>query len=451
MAAAEAFQVSDLTLNVIVNSEEKKLLRSIAVSSILLSRESKFFRALLTNGMSESHTKIIEIDAADEFEAELIICLLEFLYTGEFNILLVTEDQRNKYGLHLLFLADRFGIDKAMGHCIAILVKNLTIEKCSRYLDLPDSLLMNPECEKLINIAKSFLIKEFQDFDALCFSDKFLNLSLNGVVALFMSDELRVRSENTIYRSGQNWWVYRYGALHSDHSQCGSSALSLLGSIRWHKMSSDFVMDIVKSDRSFICKKMPDAVRINLENLRMENYIHALEYHSASATRRKINRSYQRLDANNRTYSDFKVDSSSFTLTWILKDVSKMVEGKYIFSESCHINGYWFRLQAGKIRWEREDGFAFALFTSLDLEKSGINPANSFFVSAETQFRVLNKETGIIEPTHLPSLDTFTNGVNELGYFDVFKKSWYDLIRHDSPYVNSLDTIGLELRIKILS
>jgi hypothetical protein len=51
--------------------------------------------------------------------------------------------------------------------------------------------------------------------------------------------------------------------------------------------------------------------------------------------------------------------------TWRLEQVSKMVEGRYMFSPSFYLDGYWFRLQAGRIRWERADGYAFALFLSL--------------------------------------------------------------------------------------
>jgi hypothetical protein len=88
-----------------------------------------------------------------------------------------------------------------------------------------------------------------------------------------------------------------------------------------------------------------------------------------------------------------------------------MVEGRYLFSPSFFVDGpyahvhrllessdfydfrcfvaflllsagYWFRLQAGRIRWERNDGFAFALFLSLDITATG---KRSIFILSTTQ------------------------------------------------------------------
>lgn len=125
-----------------------------------------------------------------------------------------------------------------------------------------------------------------------------------------------------------------------------------------------------------------------------------------------------------------------------------MQEGKYIFSPSFFVDGYWFRLQCGKIRWERADGYAFALFLSLDLAQTGLAQERGFFVQTESQFLVRNNNTGQFEPTHLPSFDTFTSGVCELGYFDVFKKSWPELLT--SPLVQN-DELHLSVRVKLLN
>ena len=35
---------------------------------------------------------------------------------------------------------------------------------------------------------------------------------------------------------------------------------------------------------------------------------------------------------------------------WKIERISSMMEGKYMFSPSFYLDGYWFRLQAGRIK-----------------------------------------------------------------------------------------------------
>jgi len=72
-------------------------------------------------------------------------------------------------------------------------------------------------------------------------------------------------------------------------------------------------------------------------------------------------------------------------------------------------------------------------------------------VQTESQFMVRNMETHANEPTHLPSFDTFTTGVCELGYFDVFKKSWAELTQPNSLYVDTDDALHIAVKVKLLS
>lgn len=65
--------------------------------------------------------------------------------------------------------------------------------------------------------------------------------------------------------------------------------------------------------------------------------------------------------------------------------------------------------------------------------------------------QVRNTERKQFEPTHLPSFDTFTSGVNELGYFDVFKKGWSELLHPTSLFVDVDDSLELSVRVKLLS
>ncbi|AYV77996.1 MAG: hypothetical protein Edafosvirus3_74 [Edafosvirus sp.] len=136
------------------------------------------------------------------------------------------------------------------------------------------------------------------------------------------------------------------------------------------------------------------------------------------------------------------------TFTWKINDVSKMVIGKYIFSESFFFNGIWYKLQAGRIRWEREDGPAFTIFLSVDLEKNRIKPDDQYLIKVQSNFIFHNVQTGLKVELRQPSKDTFMNGARELGYFDAFKQSWEELTSKNSLYVNSEDQLSISVSLE---
>jgi hypothetical protein len=59
---------------------------------------------------------------------------------------------------------------------------------------------------------------------------------------------------------------------------------------------------------------------------------------------------------------------------WNVTDVPHMQLGKYIFSDSFCVDGYFFRLQAGKVDQSSGNArsIAFALFLSLDAARTGV-------------------------------------------------------------------------------
>lgn len=109
-------------------------------------------------------------------------------------------------------------------------------------------------------------------------------------------------------------------------------------------------------------------------------------------------------------------------------------------SLNTELAGYYVYLQAGKTLWGREDSPTVAMFLAVDQALTGtqrvkhaeltcffcvgIVPEQGFFVQTQSQISFFNNITGGFQPTHLPANDTFTTGIHELGYFDVFKKRY---------------------------
>lgn len=620
------------------------VIKKLHVSSLLLASESRFFAALLTNGMRETAQKQIEFQVVDLAEAERVEAILRFLYS---NVL------PDSWGINelmsALLLCDRLGIDSALSACCSALQQHLSVETCSSFLHLPETLTHSEPCRNLITTSNKYIANEFRDFENLWLSDRFLSLSSRAICAVLKSDDLHVRSEQTVYQAARRWMqhqietttaacsnnVNKEQALQADESntskseshkptkkersnsdpgawmsnrpamasggdsqaeKCASAfpclscrsvlapaALNVLRCVRLPLCSADFLQDVVRLDQTFLCLDPPRAavssfstassfsslsspsrsssvapvfsdrlppaacpalppplessVRADepLRAVLLERYLEAREWQglsfrrrnklhppaaaphhpfirepgaisspqqssrTTSSTEQKDNSSASEVGSASSSGSSRQkrftkrsghgTQTSSYALngasepsslsslmkggcngvssygtgfahaylssggwkvlTWRLADVANMPEGQYIFSPSFPVDGYWFRLQAGRIKWERSDGYAFALFLSLDLPASGLSCDQGFFVTTESQFSIKNWQTQQYEPTHLPSSDTFYTGVCELGYFDVLKKSWSELMSGDFPLIDQSGAMELTVKVRL--
>jgi hypothetical protein len=187
-------------LNNEIKIPEPMFIRKIYVSSILLASASTVLKTMLTNGMHETNTNTMVIEVEDEEEAELLFCLIRFIYHGEFFHLAPDKI------LPLLLTADKFGIEDAIKNCFELLSSNLTMERCSNYLNFPESLLLNPKFEPLMLECIDFIAVTYEDFESKWLLNEFINLTEMAVIGVLSNNSLRVRVENTIYRAASHWW-----------------------------------------------------------------------------------------------------------------------------------------------------------------------------------------------------------------------------------------------------
>jgi hypothetical protein len=212
------------------------------------------------------------------------------------------------------------------------------------------------------------------------------------------------------------------------------SARLLLECVRFASLSSDFLLDIVKFDATFVglaSDRMPTAsahrVRqivaatkaedtltmvkrfgkvvdspvhllydpdaadptdsveqrrrdtlLGLEGAKVRKSVdqmvlEALEFHACSANRRRLLPAAKAMVEPRSSLADSKTSSgSTLFVTWSLDGVKDLVEGIYVFSPCFAIDGYMFRLQAGRIHWNRSDAEpALGVFLSLDRTATG--------------------------------------------------------------------------------
>ncbi|KAK9051404.1 hypothetical protein SSX86_028031 [Deinandra increscens subsp. villosa] len=160
---------------------------------------------LFSNGMRESKQKDVTLQINISEEVALME-LLKFMYS---NNLTVTNSSAV---LDVLMVADKFDVSSCIKHC-SHLLRNLTMtpETVLVYLDLPFTILMSEAFQSLTVTAKQFYVVHYKDMTK--FQDEILSLPLAGVEALIASDDLRVKSEDSIYCFVLNWARTNYPNL----------------------------------------------------------------------------------------------------------------------------------------------------------------------------------------------------------------------------------------------
>ncbi len=233
----------------------------VKASTNVLARSSPFFRALLSNGMKETREKEICLEVSDDVVAKLLADGIEYLHTRHLKLdAIPVHDQ-----LQLLALSDQF---------LCMFLVCFFSNRCMRFFvstvsDLEASCMTNlvakidQECVEILSHfqtsvplpfvdivvkSKEALVKAFQEFDVTWQTDRFLTLPHFGVRMLLETQQLQVESENTVYQALRHWWQ----ANRTQRSLTAQDALALLRCVRWRRLSFHFLVDVVKSDTTFI-------------------------------------------------------------------------------------------------------------------------------------------------------------------------------------------------------
>ncbi|XP_033145610.1 BTB/POZ domain-containing protein At2g30600 isoform X3 [Brassica rapa] len=140
---------------------------------VILSLWSVAFAKMFTNGMSESHSSTIYLT---DVSPEAFKAMLNFMYSGELNM----EDTVN-FGtdlIHLLFLADRFGVVPLHQECCKMLLECLSEDSVCSVLQVVSSIssckLIEEMCKRKFSMHFDYCTTASLDFvllDQATFSD----------------------------------------------------------------------------------------------------------------------------------------------------------------------------------------------------------------------------------------------------------------------------------------
>lgn len=384
----------------------------------------------------------------------------------------VVWSKRSDRFLRLLCLADKFSFHRAAKTCCAELCKNMTLATTYRILLLPESLFVTGFCASLRRTHQAFLLRVFEDFDQMWQTSEFFDLPFCGLCDLLASSTLRTDTDNTVYVAARAWWhwnqVLKVGSaapgstIHTGVDQKSRPLVAevqsersgetkgltthsvmvkhppllfstirppsytkeqknqlerLASLIRFDLMTPDFFLDVVMHDNWLT------------EIATREIFTKALLRHASSESRMTYLMPEFRRGAREATKTP-----RIFAFSWQMLKVSTWPLDSFAFSSSFYVGGYWFRFQSARKLSPLSPHPALGLWLSVDLERTGLTPDASFYLSLFSQFSFRNVTSGKLEATHCPSRDFFLPEVHELGYFNVFNTTWYHSFERQHPF-----------------
>eukprot|EP01112_Ceratiomyxa_fruticulosa_P004282 TRINITY_DN1474_c0_g5_i2.p1 TRINITY_DN1474_c0_g5~~TRINITY_DN1474_c0_g5_i2.p1 ORF type:complete len:498 (-),score=93.68 TRINITY_DN1474_c0_g5_i2:110-1603(-) len=243
--------------------------RRMHANSLILSSYSKYFVALFTNDMKETHEKEVDIELSS-YDAALFYSVIKSFYTGELTLPSLSElsvleqqgqqtnanetqqEERPKRGrkrkipdnkgkgkgkeieeekneeekreesefpvdseefqkvqvyVDVIKLLDRFGIEKRFKNCVDLLKKERksVLSACYQLSILNGVLEHIAEMKEYKPSLVDFITKEYINFDKLWDKDEFLQLPSIALKSILESDDLLVSCEATVLQALRKW------------------------------------------------------------------------------------------------------------------------------------------------------------------------------------------------------------------------------------------------------
>ncbi|KAF5761909.1 putative BTB/POZ domain, BTB/Kelch-associated [Helianthus annuus] len=161
---------------------------------------------LFSNGMKESEQCHVTLQINATEEASLME-LLKFMYSNNLTVTAAYDV------LDVLLTAEKFDVASCTRYCGRLLrTLTMTPESVLVYLDLPSTILMTEAFQPLTIATKQFYVVYFKDMTKYD-KDEILNLPLAGLEEIIASDDLRLLSENEVYRFVLKWVASQYPKL----------------------------------------------------------------------------------------------------------------------------------------------------------------------------------------------------------------------------------------------
>ncbi|XP_074036531.1 kelch-like protein 10 [Leptinotarsa decemlineata] len=195
----------------------------IPVHRAILCACSSYFRALFTTTLHSREKNRVHLPGVT---SEMLQKLLVYVYLRKLDI-----NQDNVYSL--LITADYLSILGVLELCCKFLENNLNPRSCIGVL----MFARNHFCRELVNYTWKYIMKNFAQISTE--SDEILTLSLSELQEIINSDDLNVKSEETVWETILRWIDYDIDAR-KQH------IVSLMKCIRLGLLDTQFFLERVK-------------------------------------------------------------------------------------------------------------------------------------------------------------------------------------------------------------
>eukprot|EP01125_Pyxidicula_operculata_P013481 TRINITY_DN4479_c0_g1_i2.p1 TRINITY_DN4479_c0_g1~~TRINITY_DN4479_c0_g1_i2.p1 ORF type:complete len:441 (+),score=105.33 TRINITY_DN4479_c0_g1_i2:139-1461(+) len=357
-------KLSDCIITITQESTEPT---EIHVSKLLLAKKSTHFREMLT-----SDPPITTLHLESQYKKEHLIDILRWMYDDSFQ---TTGTEL----LDVMALAQMYHVKAAAEHCAKELAENLTCETACGYLEHETKMRnQNPELKSdsefggFVTIwekAKSFLKDKYKNFTYELWSSKeFLSLSVEGVKAIFSSDDLMVGTENTIFAAYRAW-------VRENFNERKKVAAQILPYIRFPLLQHNYLLDVVRLEGEMDYPE--DAKRCFAKQI-----IDAYVFNCCSTERKDLLRE---VVVKNRILA---TDQTSIKYTWKISEISTK---KDVMSDVFFLGGYYINLLFQRKNPTAKGGGTVGIYMLLKTKETGFG--NLFYVPLVFEIMVRNKTT----------------------------------------------------------
>ncbi|XP_066301975.1 kelch-like protein 10 [Branchiostoma lanceolatum] len=225
---------------------------------------SQYFRALFTNGCTESAMSVIDIPG---ISAEMLELILEYAYTRDVHV-----NEANVQ--ELLPAADQFNINGIVKECCKFLRRHLSPENVIGIREFSKSYF----CPGLEKACYDFIITKFPDVMAGAPNEELQLLSVEDFENILADDYLNAKDEEFVFEGLVHW-------VNSDFPARVEYVPRLFQKVRVGLLNPDYFMSKVKTHELIkdneVCKpRVVDAVKffydLELSNQALNDFTHPL-------------------------------------------------------------------------------------------------------------------------------------------------------------------------------
>ncbi|XP_068726664.1 actin-binding protein IPP-like [Montipora capricornis] len=165
--------------------------KDFPVHRVILSASSSYFQVMFTSGMAESYLDHVEIHglSADVFQA-----ILDFIYTGNVDV--------NETNVQQLLPASKMlQVEDIEVLCCDFLKHELDASNCVGIYQFADA----HSCSTLSKSALNFIHRNFVEVSN---QEEFLQLTKTVLLQLLESEELKIESEEQVFRGAMRWVLF---------------------------------------------------------------------------------------------------------------------------------------------------------------------------------------------------------------------------------------------------